>query len=188
MMSADRERLSSLREALIGLLIETSNIEDPSSQEDFLEFVAGAATLRTEADELLHTAVTSARAAGATWQRIGETLGMSRQAAQKRFAWQADPAPTELDPEERTISPVTAFDELHELGLAGRYGWHSVEFGPFYHRVVRSETQWEHRRVTMSAGRARRLVAEGWQKIGSEFPFTYLKRDTGILALEEPSD
>jgi hypothetical protein len=51
---------------------------------------AKAAALATEqADEAnakLHSAVESARAAGATWAAIGEVLGITRQAAFKRFS------------------------------------------------------------------------------------------------------
>jgi hypothetical protein len=50
---------------------------------------------------------------------------------------------------------------------------------------VRSPTQWEHLRVTMRPRRVATLEAQGWQVIGSEFPFTYLKRDLGTPALDE---
>ena len=90
---------------------------------------------------------------------IGRTLGMTKQAAQKRFPV-ATPTPP-LDPDERILGPVTAFDEMKELAVAGRYGWHSVEFGPFYHRVVRTPTQWEHQRVSMLRRRVKGASDEG---------------------------
>ena len=111
---------------------------------------------------------------------------MSKQAAQKRFTTQRTPLTSDLDPGERILGPVTAFDEMAELALAGRYGWHSVDFGPYFHRVARSETQWEHVRVSMLTSRARSMRADGWQVIASEFPYTYLKRDLGTPALIEP--
>jgi hypothetical protein len=45
---------------------------------------------------------------------------MTRQAARKRFG-----ATTErpVGPEERTLGPVTAFDEMAELEAAGNLGW-----------------------------------------------------------------
>lgn len=177
-----------LRDILAQVLIENANVKDPRGSEDFLHLVAGAAMLRAEADKLLSTAVASARDAGGTWQNIGSTLGMTKQAAQKRFASPSVPRAAELNANERTIGPTTSFDEMQELALAGQYGWHSVDFGAAHHRVIRSETQWEHLRVTISPGRVRALVAEGWSLIGSSFPYSYLKRDTGVPALlEEPS-
>ncbi|MEO7422819.1 MAG: hypothetical protein ABIU87_10545 [Ornithinibacter sp.] len=75
---------------------------------------------------------------------------------------------------------------MKELAVAGRYGWHSVEFGPFYHRVVRTLTQWEHQRVSMLRRRVQGASDEGWQVVGSTFPYAYLKRDLGVPALPEP--
>ncbi|MGC5010574.1 hypothetical protein ACLQ2R_07410 [Streptosporangium sp. DT93] len=186
---SDRAGSDAVHEALTRILMENTAVEDPYDTEDFLRLVAGAAALQGEATTLLRTTVASARAAGVTWQSIGATLGMTKQAAQKRFAPPLAPSGTGLDPRERILGPTTTFDEMRELALAGRYGWHSVEFGAAYHRVVRSGTQWEHARVTvspMSPGRVRGLSAEGWEVIGSGFPYTYLKRDTGVPALQEP--
>ncbi len=187
-MTRDRAEPGPLRDVLAQILIETSDVGEPRGAEDFLLLVRGAFTLRAEADRLLHTAVVSARDVGATWQNIGSTLGMTKQAAQKRFAPPSGQSSATLNAKERTIGPTTSFDEMHELALAGRYGWHSVDFGATHHRVIRSDTRWEHLRVTISPGKVRTLVADGWLLIGSSFPYTYLKRDTGIPALlEEPS-
>lgn len=174
-----------VRDALVGALNEAGAVPEPESADDYLHLIRLTADVEHEAAQLLQHAVTSARAAGATWTAVGATLGMSKQAAQKRFATGALPSSDTLDPDERILGPVTAFDELRELAIAGRYGWHSVAFGPFYHRVVRSPTQWEHQRITMRPRRVASLEAEGWQVVGSEFPFTYLKRDLGIPAMQE---
>lgn len=111
---------------------------------------------------------------------------MSKQTAQKRFGAESRAGTADLDPDERILGPVTAFNEMAELELAGRYGWHSVDFGPHHHRVVHSGTQWEHTRVTVLRSRTRTAMSdEGWQVIRSEFPYTYLKRDLGVPALLE---
>lgn len=178
----------SAREVLVNALAEAGAVPEPQSPDDYLRLIDLMSGIEREAGHLLQHAVTSARAAGVTWSAVGSTLGMSKQAAQKRFATGSLPSADGLDAAERILGPVTAFDELRELALAGRYGWHSVAFGPFYHRVVRSPTQWEHQRITMRPKRVAALVAEGWQVVGSEFPFTYLKRDLGIPALREPDD
>ncbi len=187
-MTTDHSTQDTFRQELARLLLDSSGIEEPEGTQDFLQLTAGAAALHAATNALLHSAVASTRAAGATWQSIGDVLGMSKQAAQKRFAPTSLSCGTKLDPRERIIGPTTYFDELRELGLAGQYGWHSIEAGPTHHRVVSSETQWEHARITVSPARVARLQAEGWDVIGSSFPYTYLKRDTGVPCLHEPRE
>jgi hypothetical protein len=50
-----------------------------------LEVIQDAAAGTSTADELLHDAVAAARADGHTWRTIGQVLGVSSQAAHKRF-------------------------------------------------------------------------------------------------------
>jgi hypothetical protein len=51
----------------------------------WMEAVQEASYLATDAENHLRRMVTHAKASGATWQRIGDTLKISRQAAQQRF-------------------------------------------------------------------------------------------------------
>jgi ATP-dependent Clp protease ATP-binding subunit ClpA len=73
---------------------------DSSAGEDPLERVAAAVMLATEladrADEVMDHFVAQARAAGVSWTDIGARLGVSKQAARKRFT----------DRVERTAEPV----------------------------------------------------------------------------------
>lgn len=182
-MSAEGAGSQRLAEVLAEAMGQLGVAAEPQSVPDYMELINVASRMETQARSLLHETVSSARSAGATWSAVGSTLGMSKQAAQKRFATQRAPLTSDLDPDQRIIGPVTAFDEMAELALAGRYGWHSVDFGPYFRRVARSKTQWEHVRVSMLACRARSMQADGWQVIASEFPYTYLKRDLGTPAL-----
>ncbi|MFI5426761.1 AMP-binding protein [Aeromicrobium sp. UC242_57] len=75
-------------------------------------------------NDLLHDAVASARAAGASWEAIGSALGMSRQAAQQRFGRRPEPIPGTA--EHRQIVGLTAFNEIEQLNAWGRHGWHSI--------------------------------------------------------------
>lgn len=178
-------------EALARAISELGVDLEPTSVEDYVALVQAAARMEETASALLRDAVSSARSAGTPWSAVGNALGMTRQAAQKRFA-DTSPATGELDgaadgqPEERILGPVNAFAEMKELALAGRLGWHSVAFGTLHHRVVRSDTQWEHRRITTLPGKVASLQADGWELIGTTFPFAYLKRDLGIPALPDP--
>ena len=126
---------------------------------------------------LLRQAVASARAGGHSWAAIGAALGMSRQAVQQRFG-SGDAPGTADGAEERWLGPVTAFDEMGELELAGRLGWHTVGAGMLRHRMVRTPTQWEHRRVVWTSS-LRKHEQQGWQVGCRAFPWVYLVRDTG---------
>jgi hypothetical protein len=63
--------------------------EDPGSGP--LDGVRQALEVRRRADQQLAEAVDAARAAGCTWQQIGDVLGTSRQAAFQRFGRPVDP-------------------------------------------------------------------------------------------------
>lgn len=152
---------------------------DPADQDTQLDVVRRAAAAGAITAELLHRSVTSARAGGHSWQAVGDALGMSRQAAQQRFGREHDgtePAGSPEAADERWLGPVTAFDEMAELDLAGRLGWHTVAAGMLRHRVVRTDTQWEHKRVVWGTTKAER---DGWQVGARAFPWVYLIRDTG---------
>ena len=118
---------------------------DPEG-DDHLEIVLRSAEAEGVARDLLRQSVTSARAHGHSWAAIGATLGMSRQAVQQRFGGAAE-SESGAKGETRRLGPVTAFDEMGELELAGRQGWRTVGAGMLHHLVERTDTQWETRRV-----------------------------------------
>lgn len=176
---SDRERVD-----LEDVIASLSPVCEPEDADDHLAVVKAAQEIEAEARRLLQRTVLTARGAGATWAGVGEALGISKQAAQKRFAAPKAPSGRTLDPDERFLGPVGMLDEMEELNLAGRYGWHSVDFGVSHHRVVRSGTQWEHRRVA-GARKVAALEAEGWVLVGRSFPYALLKKDSGAPALDE---
>lgn len=164
--------MSDLDDALGAALLATP--VDPDDAGDPLALVRRAAAAEVAVGGLLQQAVATARAAGHSWAAIGATLGMTRQAAQKRFGGRDEP----VSAEERTLGPVTAFDEMRELEIAGRKGWRTVGAGMLHHRMVRTDTQWEHRRVAWVKAPSR-YEKDGWQIAIRFFPWIYLVRDTG---------
>lgn len=56
-----------------------------AKQPDPLAAILAASKATTDAEQQLHDAVTAARTAGVTWAAIGAVLGITRQAAFKRF-------------------------------------------------------------------------------------------------------
>src|ERR1700710_223271 len=73
-----------------------------NAHQDPLDRVADAMQLAQELDEvadsLIGHFVDQARRSGASWSEIGRSMGMSKQAAQKRFVGKAQPTSPPLDP------------------------------------------------------------------------------------------
>lgn len=170
-----------LTHALGRVVLEDAGIDGEVllSPAEHLALIAAGVRAEQESRAILHRAVLAARAAGVSWAAIGAELGMSRQAAQQRFGGErrADNAADEA--EYRWLGPVTAFDELPELDLAGRAGWRTVEAGTLSHRMMRTDTQWEHRRILWRRSLTREH-AEGWEVGCRAFPWIYLVRDLGV--------
>ena len=170
--------------AIIGAGVDELETLDPSNPGDHLAIVDRAAAAESVARDLLQQAVSAARGSGHSWAAIGDQLGLSRQGVQQRFGSRATPDDT---PEYRWLGPVTAFDELRELELAGRLGWHTVEARMLRHKMVRTPTQWEHRRVVWT-GPVRRYEQDDWQVGCRAFPWVYLVRDLGVSAEHSPDE
>ncbi|MBT2452384.1 hypothetical protein J7F03_36095 [Streptomyces sp. ISL-43] len=184
------QEIAAIREEVAGAVLGApeglaeSLERDPES---FLRLVAAARVGAEESSRLLREAIQGARAAGHSWDSVGGVLGVSRQAAQQRFAAKS-PAPqsgsvtgaadqADGAPARRVITPVTAFNEMAELDAAARDGWHLVDYGPLFLVVEASDRTWEHRRAF--GGQRRRMKAEGWTQVGAgSFPWRYYKRPT----------
>lgn len=181
MTSAERPE-PELGETLGSVILQ--GLDTDSDPQQHLALVRRAATAEAEVARLLQQSVLAARAAGHSWAALGAELGMSRQAVQQRFGARS---PELDDPvtgvEERWLGPVTAFDEMAELEIAGRQGWRTVGAGMLKHRVRRTPTQWEHKRIVWT-GTLRRWEGEGWEIAVRAFPWVYLVRDTGLPAHE----
>ncbi|MGI9822220.1 hypothetical protein [Agromyces sp. Marseille-Q5079] len=178
----DAITLAVLDAAALDRDILDGNLESHLTPEQHLALIHAGSDAEGEARAILRQAVESARAGGVSWAAIGAELGMSRQAAQQRFGDASKPDDAADDEAEyRWLGPVTAFDEMAELELAGRAGWHTVEAGMLRHRMVRTDTQWETKRLIWR-GPSRRDEAEGWIVGSTMFPWAYLVRDLGIPA------
>lgn len=81
MSARDRqERERRLRQELHSTLGKLSSGLDP------LDLVADVPVIEDFADDLAQARIADARAAGASWTEISQRLGVSRQAAHKRFS------------------------------------------------------------------------------------------------------
>lgn len=155
---------------------------DPAA---YLELIARTEQAHRRTGDMLRAAVLSARGAGQSWDAIGKSLGMTRQAAQQRFGKGTVDEDGEIRPERWKLRGLTAFNEMEVLRKAGRFGWHSVNYGPYFHMLERDTMQWEHRRVYAWPRIRPTLEAEGWELVGTGwFPWSYYARRTGIPAVE----
>ena len=167
-----------MAEAIGTVILAESPRLDPDDSDTPLEIVRRAAQADRITGDLLQQAVGAARAGGHSWSAIGAALGLTRQAAQQRFG-RGDVSATRPDSSvERWLGPVTAFDEMPELAIAGELGWHTVGAGMLRHRMVRTSTRWEHKRIPWSRVLSR-YEGDGWQVGCRAFPWIYLVRDTG---------
>ncbi len=170
--------MSTMATAIGAAILAESPRLDPDDVAAPLEIVRRAAEADRITTDLLIQAVGGARSGGQSWAAIGAVLGLTRQAAQQRFGRSegGDARPdTAL---ERWLGPVTAFDELPELAIAGQLGWHTVGAGMLRHRMVKTSTSWEHKRIAWSPS-ITRYELDGWQVGCRAFPWIYLIRDTG---------
>src|ERR1700745_3887012 len=93
---ADGAALEEPRDALVAL--EKSRPADGAALEELGDAVVIGEHLGEVADHLIGHFVDQARRAGASWTDIGKSMGVTKQAAQKRFVPRAEP--TTLDPEQ----------------------------------------------------------------------------------------
>lgn len=181
--------MSTLGDAIGHAVLDDAGAADKPALalEDHIALIAASARADDEVRAILQRAVHAARAAGASWATIGAELQMSRQAAQQRFGHPSTAA--DLDEDERWLGPVSVFDEMAELDLAGLEGWHTIGAESSAHRMRRSDTRWEHRRSVWHPLRASER-ADGWEIGCRAFPWIYLVRDTGVPVTvpAEPGD
>lgn len=176
------------------LLAEAITKADPglserldSDPQAYLEMVKLSNVADIESGKLLHSAVLSARAAGFSWEAIGNTLDMSRQAAHQRFGLNCQSL--EESGERHRHVGLMVINEIDELNKWGRYGWHLVGYGPLFHDIEKSAWQWEHCRVVVASKSVHNLEESGWQRVGTLwFPWHYFKRPIDEPAWQEESE
>ena len=165
---------SDLQEQIGALILSDYGTAGTLSEADHLTLVARAAAAEQASQELQRRTVAAARSAGISWAALGRELGMTRQAVQQRFG--SRPEQSAPGVRERWLGPVTAFDEMPELELAGRMGWRTIGAEMLRHRMLQTTTQWEHRRVLWTRP-AHHYLTDGWQLGCRAFPWLYLVRD-----------
>ena len=153
-MSKDRISPSLVTALLARTQALAASVHDRRDQQSALRAVRNAAGLRADAEALLSALVDDARSLGATWQEVGNTLGISRQAAYQRFGQVTDPRtgrPLAKDPFEGAAGrAILVFDLLRE----GRGKDVHIDFDETMQQAMTSEQLgdvWAHVLTTVGA-------------------------------------
>jgi hypothetical protein len=147
----------------------------PQDSTVLLHLIAVTGHATTICHELQRSAVNQARRHDISWAEIGQTLEISRQAAQQRFVSEKAAAPAA---DLRIIRGVTAFSEMSILESEGKAGYHLTGFGALTLQLKPSSQVWLHKRVTaLYIGKIRKqMETKGWTYVGAWFPFHYFKK------------
>ncbi|MEU6700171.1 DUF3887 domain-containing protein [Pseudonocardia sp. NPDC046786] len=101
-----------------------------TADEDWAGAVQRALAVRSAADDVVRAVVHEARRAGATWQVIGDALGVSRQAAFQRYGKPIDPRTGEP----MNTTPLAGATDLATTTVedlaAGRWSRVTAQFDP----------------------------------------------------------
>ncbi|MEZ5235585.1 MAG: hypothetical protein R2749_23245 [Acidimicrobiales bacterium] len=161
--------------------LEQRGALESADVDGYRSLVEAAAVVADESEASLRNWVAAARRAGLSWEDIGATLGVTRQAAQKRFA-PSEPPLGAGGPGERLVrTGVTAFNEVEVLRREGLLGHRLVGGGLAKLYFEQTDRAWEHVRV-VSLRRGKPIAemeAEGWTHVFSWYPYTYFARPAG---------
>lgn len=171
-----------LREQVSALALDWATGREPPftgrSPADFRDVIEAAHVIADEAATGLRRWVDAARRAGLSWSEVGDTLGISKQAAQQRFGGPADSP----DTHEGWIvrGNANAFNEMQILDEEGRAGNELMSTGLLSLVFRPTDRLWEYRREIGLAHTVRGpLERAGWTLVSSWFPFQYFKRVVG---------
>lgn len=126
--------------------------------------------------ELQAQAVRAAHDAGLSWAKIGQHLGITRQAVQQRF----DPSYKAIpDDELRILGPVSRDEELTHLNAAAKEGWYPVRSLPNQHHMRYDGHPREIHRVSLLSPAPLPSEKSGWQAATIRFPDAFYMREVG---------
>lgn len=157
--------------------------EPPFSGEGKAEFADAIIAAHVVADEArltLNRWIDAARRADMSWTEIGETLGISKQAAQQRFGRGGGYANADKAGDATFVrTGANAFNEMRILAEEGRKGNELIGLGVLTLIFRQSDHRWEYCRRIGTGSDAACLQAEGWEHVASYLPFHYYKRVVG---------
>lgn len=172
-----------LRNQVTALVLDWAQGREPPfagrSKEEFADVIVAAHVVADESRLGLHRWIDAARRAGMSWSEVGDTLGITKQAAQQRFrsvaeADEGERAGAGADLEVRY--GATAFTEMRMLEEEGRRGNELVGTGGLRLTFRRTDRAWEYQRTIGLTAPVESMERQGWAHVSSWFPFHYFKR------------
>lgn len=146
---------------------------DEATPDELLGYVAKLEELADTVQLIQHGAVAAARASGCSWTQVGDTLGVSKQAAQQRFRVRLnEPASRDL----RVLGPIGRDYELDALVEAGREGWRLKESRAVTHVLERTGEPWEIVRRSLFQPTGMPHPRDGWVAASVRFPDAFYQR------------
>jgi hypothetical protein len=170
-----------LREKAAALVLEWGTTREPpftgETPSEFTDAVFAAHVVADEARLGLHRWVGAARRSGLSWADIGDTLGISKQAAQQRFRPNAAEDDMDLeDGDEIVRLGATAFNEVAILEAEGLKGRELIRIGALTLVFRPTDCAWEYRRRIGARSLMPGMKNAGWTYVSSWLPFHYFKR------------
>lgn len=156
---------------------------DNASLDDYRHLIRAAYVVADEAGHSLGRWVDAGRHAGLSWTDVGEILGVTRQAAQQRFARSSvvadTPEPSSDSSETITRTGMTAFNEVSTLEEEGRNGNALVGAAPL--KLFFSPRGVPQENIRVTALRAAPVIkgheSNGWTYVLTWYPFHYFTRE-----------
>ncbi|MCC6437952.1 MAG: hypothetical protein IT196_23200 [Acidimicrobiales bacterium] len=183
----EQELRNRTADLVLGWHLEQRGALESADAAGYRSLVEAAAVVADESETSLRNWVSAARRAGLSWEEIGTCLGVTRQAAQKRFA-PPEPAVAAAGLGERIVrNGVLAFNEVEVLQVEGLLGRRVVGAGWAKLYFEQTDQPWENVRV-VSLRRGKPIAemeAEGWSHVFSWYPYTYYTRPLGHAATSD---
>ena len=172
-----------VRAKAAAIMVEWAESREPAfdgeSPDDLKDAIVAAHLVADEGRIELQRWIDAARRTGLSWSEIGDTLGISKQAAQQRFK------PAEID--EKSMHSdgnkvvrlgATAFNEMRILREEGAKGFELVDTGVLKLVFRTTDRKWEYRRSIGGNPGRHEDESDGWIYVSSWLPFHYFKRAT----------
>jgi hypothetical protein len=170
-----------LRDKTAALLLEWAEERSPpftgETKDGFADALVAAYLVAEESKVGLQRWIDAARRTGMSWTEIGETLGISKQAAQQRFRLQTSTDDEDLSNGHEIVRlGATAFNEMTILRDEGLKGNELVRTAALTLIFRPTEQCWEYRRRIGAAPTIAEMKRAGWTYVSSWLPFHYFKR------------